>query len=334
MRVFVTGATGLVGSHVAAQLVARGDAVRVLVRARTARSVPVVPGAEVVVGDALEPEEVLAARLAGCDAVVHAAALVFRRGGWDVYRRANVEATERVLAAAARAGAARVVHVSSVAVYGGSGEEARLVEEEWLDRPIPEWNVYARSKREAEQAAWRAHEAGAVRVTTVRPAVIYGERDRHFTPWLARFARLPVVPLPGGGRANVPVVYAGNVARGIIAALDREAVVGRAYNLGMDLPVTARELVGGFARALGRSPRLAAVPAAPLAAVAGAVDLLLEALPWVNPPGLRRAFGYAVRGNPYDSTRARRELQWTELVDHAEALARTAAWWRQRGPAS
>ncbi|MGH7482866.1 MAG: NAD-dependent epimerase/dehydratase family protein, partial [Longimicrobiales bacterium] len=217
MRWFITGGTGLIGSHLAALLAGRGESVRVLVRETSATAFLRGLGAELVVGDIEAPAPVLARAIDGCDVVVHAAAILYpRRAGWERYRRVNVDAVDNVLGAAALAGVRRVVHVSSIAVYGRADRGDELDEDAWLRGEIPERAYYPRSKREAEVGAWAYHEAGTVRLTTVRPGVVYGERDRLFTRQLVRAARLPILPLPGGGRAKPPFVYAGNVAHGIV----------------------------------------------------------------------------------------------------------------------
>jgi nucleoside-diphosphate-sugar epimerase len=241
--------------------------------------------------------------------------------------RVNVEGTERMLEAAGQA-VPRFLHVSSVAVYAGLPMK-RLTEDRWRDADPDHQARYAASKHRAERAAWRAHEAGAVRLTTLRPSVVYGERDRSATPVFMRAASWPVLPLPDGGRATVPVVYAGNVARGIVAALDRPPAVGRAYNLALDLPLTARELAERLIRGLGRTPRIVRLPGSPIRVAARAADGIARLVPGVD-TGLGRAARSLVSDNPYDSSRARLELGWSALIPHSVGLERTLAWWAGR----
>jgi nucleoside-diphosphate-sugar epimerase len=329
MRVYVTGGTGLLGSHTIARLRRRGDHVSALVRRTSDTSFLESVGADLVVGDALDAPEQLAAGMRGCDVVVHAAALVFTRASWKDYVRINVDGTTRVLTAAARAGVERVLHVSSVAVYGWTPNREWYREDNWLEPRIPRSLAYAHSKQASEERAWQLHDAGAIRLTTVRPPVVYGERDRSATPILARWASLPRIPVLRGADTPMPVVYAGNVARGIVAALDRPTTVGRAYNLGQDVPVSLKEVLGGFARGLGRQPRFLPLPARPAAALARLVDALTAALPGLSRTRARRAIQLVTRGNPYDSARARLELGWANLTPHEVALRRTAEWWTQ-----
>lgn len=329
MRVFVTGATGLVGSHLVERLRGRGDEVIALVRASSDVAFLRGLGVEFVEGDLADPQERLARAMDGCDTVVHAAALIYGEHTPEAYARVNVEGTERVLRAAGAAGARRAVHVSSVAVYG---VVARPVgEDAWLAHPVAAGNVYARSKRDAERAAWRVHGEGVVAVTTVRPGVVYGERDRLFTPILMRVLRLPLLPLPGGGGTTLPVVYAGNVAAGIMAALDREEAAGRAYALSGDDGLTARLLLERLGTAAGRRPRLVPVPGWPVRAAGALGDMLRPVLPAVASTGLKRAAWLALHDNPYETARARAELDWSAAqLPAAEALRRTGAWWRAR----
>jgi nucleoside-diphosphate-sugar epimerase len=329
MRVFLTGGTGLIGSHVAARLRDRGDDVVALVRSTSQTSHLVEIGCQPVVGDILDDPGVTAARIRGCDAVVHAAAKVFERGGRGAFARLNVGGTERVLEAAGRA-APRVVHVSSVAVYAGLPADRPLTEDRWTEADPDRQSPYAASKHLSERAAWRWHGAGDVRLTTVRPSVVYGERDRAATPIFVRYARLPVIPLVGGGRTTLPVVYAGNVARAIVAALDRDASIGRAYNLARDVPVTARDLARWLARDLGRRARLVSVPAGPARSAAAAIDMVSRLVPWAGQTDARRAVRSLSRDNPYLSSRARLELGWTGLIPHEEGVRRTMEWWRSR----
>lgn len=329
MRVFLTGGTGLVGSHVAERLRSSGHDVVALVRPSSDTRHLEGVGAELRPGDVIDPPEAHAARIADCAAVVHAAAVVFRSVGAETTRRVNVTGTEHVLRGSALAGVRRVVHVSSVAVYGGSLDRPPLREEDWLQGAIPEEAVYARSKRDAERLAWEIHGAGGIELTTVRPGVVYGERDRAFSPIMARVVRWPLVPLPAGGRRTVALVYAGSIATAIEAILARPNTRGRAYNLAADNRLTAREVVRLFSRSLGRNPRIVPLPGRPLIAAAAAGDVIVRNLPGVPFLRLRREVERLLRDNMYDSSRARRELDWSRVLRPEDAIDRTAEWLRK-----
>jgi dihydroflavonol-4-reductase len=174
MRVLVTGGTGFVGSHSVAALVSRGHQVRLLVRSRdrVAHSLSPLGVADVesVGGDVTAPQSVEEA-MAGCGAVLHAAAVysLDRRAAPRV-RETNVRAAEIVLGAAVRMGLDPVVHVSSyVALLPPEKPGAVLTTDSPVTRP---GGAYCRSKAESEQIARRYQDQGAPVV------IVYGRGDR------------------------------------------------------------------------------------------------------------------------------------------------------------
>ncbi len=326
MRIYLTGGTGLIGSHVAERLRADGHEVVAMVRESSQTGHLESLGCRLVQGDLMDPPDRLAAGMRSADAVVHAAAKVFQAGSREEYLRMNVAGTENVLQAAARA-VPRVVHLSSVAVYAGL-PMADLGEDRWTEADPDRQAPYAASKHLSERLAWRLHDEGAIRLTTVRPCVVYGERDRSATPIMARVAGRRFVPMIGGGRTTLPLVYAGNVARGVVAALERPASVGRAYNLAMDIPITGRELVEIVGRVLGHDPRIISIPTSAARAAARVLKEVTGALPFVRQSDVLRGVRGLSTDNPYDVSRARLELGWTSHVPHEEGLRRALGPYR------
>lgn len=334
MNVFVTGGSGLVGRHVIAALRRRGDRVRALARRASAAAELAALGAEPLAGD-LSDAVRLDALIAGSDAVVHAAAVVLGGGPWRVWHETNVAGTERIARSAARHGA-RLVHISSVAVYGRRPardlDGIALDETFDLDHATPARDAYARSKREAEQAVWRTAAETQLSAIALRPCVLYGEGDRHLSPRLARLLRLGLVPRAGRGDNRLTVVYAGSVADAVTAALDRRGVTGP-FNVANDGNLSLRAFVERFAAGLGERPRWLPLPAGLARAAARAWDAALDVLPR---PAASLSLGNAVQfltaDNPYSSARAERELAWRPSVDAAEAAERTGASFRRTAP--
>lgn len=323
MRVYLTGGSGLVGSHVAERLRARGDDVVCLQRKGSRTGHLEALGCRIVHGDVRDGAEALHRDMGGCDALVHAAALVYVGGPWPRLRAVNVEGTTNAVRAAAAAGIGRVLHVSSVAVYGRT--EGPVDENRRLDTPLDPAELYARSKREAETAARAAANAGHVALVIVRPAAMYGERDRLLTPRLAAVARLPVIPMLGPGENTMPVVYAGNAADALVSALDAGRD-GRVYDLGMDHPLTQKGMLEGMARARGRRPRLLSLPAGCVRQGARLGETLRLNLPGAGDLTLERLARLSLGENPYRSERIRSELRWRPPFTHEEGFRRTAAW--------
>ncbi len=331
MTVLVTGGSGLVGSHVIEALRSRGEAVRALVRPR-ARALIERMGAEPIVGDVTDPEAWRRAA-AGVRGIVHAAALVARRASFEEFVAVNVGGT-RLAVAAARAAGARLVHLSSVAVYGGTAaypSDRQRRTEDYPFSPIHERDFYGRAKRLSEEVVRAAAEQGGLPAgaAALRPTVIYGARDRLFSPGVIRAVRSGWVPEIGPGTNHLSCVYAGNVAAAAVLALDAGRPGFRAYNVTEDAPplLSEREFFAAFAAALGVAIRR---PRVPRAVAAVAIGL------WTAWQQLRKPLRYARLGsaavnfvvgeNPYVSERARAELGWCPPFTAREAIPQTVCW--------
>lgn len=332
MKVFLTGGTGLVGRHVLSRLISGGYEVTALARSQAAERELREQGATPLRGD-LREHEVLRRAAAAHEVTVHAAATILHRGDWSTYYELNVAPVEQIARAAAAAGA-RMVHISSVAVYGRrrtyDGGPRSVSEEFGLDHPLFPGDHYARSKREAELAVWRAVEDSGLRAVAIRPCVLYGEGDRTFSPRVARALRYGVAPLVGEGRNALSVVYAGNVAGAVVAAVERTAATGP-FNVANDGALTQQEFVERFAAGLGVRVRLIRVPLPLARAVGDGVDSLLRVVRPRQPLTLlKNAVHFLSAENPYVSERAARELGWRPSVEPGEAVRRTAEWFVQR----
>lgn len=327
MRVFITGATGLIGSHLAHDLRERGHEVVALVRPESDTGHLRGLGCALVEGDVRDEPDDLARLVNGCTHVVHGAALVYEGGKWPEIRAVNVDGTRNVLRAATLSSVGHAVHVSSVAVYGPVAGE--IDEGAPIDTPIPPNDLYARSKREAEAVARGIEEKRGLPVTVVRPAAVYGERDRLMTPAVADVLRLPIVPLLGPGDNALPVVYAGNVAVAIRLCL--ESARGReTFDIGFDHPLTQQTLFELLARGLDMERRYVRVPAGLVRGAARLLDRVGLSVPGAEHLSTDRLARLALGENPYPSRRIRAELGWSPPFGHEEALVRTGEWLRRR----
>ena len=323
----VTGATGLVGSHVVERLLHDGWRVRALVRDPASAAWLQRRGVALAVGDTLNVST-LPAAVTGCDVVFHTAAAVTTDGGWEAFRRPNIDGTRNVMDAVAGAGA-RLVHVSSVAVYGSHARYAPhggKTSEETPLAPLGERSCYARSKRESEQLVLDAHAAGKLWATAVRPDVVYGERDRQFVPRIARMLRFGVAPVISGGRSTLAVVHAANVADGMVRAAMHDAAGGRAYNLANDYDVTVAEFFRLAGEGLGERVKILSVPVTAARAVMRVATLLAPAR---LKSSMRQSVDFLTRDNPFTSERARRELGWDPQVRPREGVTQAFRWYAE-----
>lgn len=330
-RALVTGATGQVGAYLVERLAADGWRVRALVRAPAAAGWLGPLGAALIGGDIMDLPRLKAAA-EGCDAIFHAAALVTsRKPAWPLFQAANVEGTRNVIAAAESSGA-KLLQVSSVAVYGGASRYRDTPTDENTPLPpLPESAFYARSKRESEALVMQAHAEGRIWAAAVRPDVIYGRYDRQFVPRLAKLMQRGFFPLIGGGRAVMAIVHAANVADGAVRAVDVEAAGGRAYNLANDYDVRVADFIRLGAVGLGR--HVTGVPV-PLPLARAGFEALRLGMRVVRGKSAAHdamsTLSFLTRNNPFSSERARRELGWVPPVRPETGVPEAFRWWREQ----
>ncbi len=331
MRIFLTGGTGLLGSHLVEGLRAGGCEVRALVRPGSDARHLASQGCELVIGDVGDAAEVHARRVEGCEGVVHAAAMIYGAPSLEAARAVNVEGTRRVLQGAGLGGVGIAVHVSSVAVYGNP--PGPMSEEVPLTHPLPPWDYYGRSKREGEKVATEVHGRHGMRVTILRPPAVFGERDRLFLPRLLRWLRRPVLLLPGSGRTLLPLVYAGNLVPVVERVLGGRGG-GEVFNVTRDVEVTLRSLCEGLGRELGLAPRLVEIPGGLARGAAEWIERLGVRIPGAGDLPLSRAARLALEDNPYPADKARTVLGWEPPFSLDQAVARVGQWLRDRETSS
>jgi len=173
MGVCVTGATGFVGGALVRRLLAEGSQVRVLARPSPQADELEVKGAEVVRGD-LSDAAAIERAVEGVEVVYHTAAKVGGHGSRQQFFETNLGGAERVLAASLHAKARRVVHLSSIAVYGLTEADTSINEDTPFDDVPEERDFYAQSKIEADRLATKVGANTEMGVTILRPGVVYG----------------------------------------------------------------------------------------------------------------------------------------------------------------
>jgi dihydroflavonol-4-reductase len=227
MRVFITGGTGFVGSRVVELLRDTPHELRCLVRdPKKARAVREA-GADMIVGDLTDKVSLLEG-MRGCDWVASIANLLeFWVPDRSVYKKVNVDGTRNVLEAALETGISKVVHVSTVAVYGDA---------EW---PISEDSIpgpkvvgeYMRSKRAGEEVAWELYETRELPLIMVYPGGVIGPQDPKAAGRYIRDVVNGAMPAQVVTRSVFPWVHVRDVASGIVKALEKDGNIGERYFL-------------------------------------------------------------------------------------------------------
>lgn len=296
----VTGATGFVGGHLLDLALAEGHEVRALTR----RPQPPRAGMAWVEG-ALDRPDALAALADGADAVIHVAGATGApdRAG---FAAVNFEGTRATLAAAARAGSARFVHVSSLAARE------------------PGLSDYGWSKAEAERLV-RASPPGW---TIVRPPAIFGPRDHELRALFRLLARgWAVLPAPPAGQ-RLSLLAVADLARLLLALATVDALAGATVE--PDDGVTdgwdTRDFFRAVGAAVGRRALPVPLPRALLIATAAVTGGLPGPLGKLTPDRAR----YFAHPDWVAHDRPPAAF-WSPREDTRAALAATAAWYRAHG---
>lgn len=329
MKVLVTGGTGFLGRRIVSELAQRHE-LRLLVRPTASRE-RFPPGVEFAQGDVTDRES-LDRAMAGCDAVVHAAALVKILAPPSEFDRINLGGMENVLRAAEEAGSVgKVVYVSSFIALGPSEKGPGRTLDETAEVEDREWiNDYERTKALADRRARRAIAEGAP-LNVVYPGVIYGPGEmtegnivvRHVLDLIRR--KLPA--LIGSPDRLWNYVFVEDVARGVGLALEKGAPGGR-YVLGGE-NVTLGEFYALVERLTGVPVPRRRMPDG-LAKAAGAVQRWFAGLTGGTPqltPDLVEIYRHDWA---YRSDRAERELGYTSRTLE-QGLGTTLAWLKESG---
>lgn len=317
MKIFVTGALGFIGRALLERHRAAGAEVGGIDRVADSEL-------GVVAGDVLDPSA-WSDRLSGCDVLYHTAAVVSNVASEAAFWSVNVLGTRRVLEAAAAAGVARFVHLSSVAAYGFDFPDG--VDESYPLRT--NGNSYVDTKVASEQVVLQAHAAGEIACSIVRPADVYGPGSRPWTILPVEMMRAGQFLLPERGRGIFSPVYVDNLIDGLEAVASSEAASGQVLILGDGVGVTTGEFFGHYARMLGRGPiRSLSTPLASAAAeVAGRALSLLGRETEVSAETMRML----ARTGTYSIEKARRILGYEPKVDLADGMQRTERWLDDQG---
>lgn len=244
-KVLVTGATGFIGGRLVERLIHECHVqVRVLVRnfshvARIARF-PL----EMVQGNLTDTEAVSRAAH-GCDAVFHCA---YGSTGTEKERRvATVGGTEAVAKATLAAGVSRMVHISTISVYGRTpngilGENSPRQDSR---------DIYACTKLEAEQLVLNYHRKHGLPVVVIQPTIVYGPFGGGWTSKILEQLKTKRIVLINGGIGLCNAVYVDDVVEAMILAASKKDVVGETFLISGEAPVTWKDFYGAYEKMLG-----------------------------------------------------------------------------------
>ncbi len=251
MKILVTGGTGVVGTGTVTELLRRGHGVVLFARhaADDARQWPA--GVEARVGDVADAASVRGAA-DGCDAVLHMAGIVDESPPEVTFERVNVQGTANLLAEAARAGASRVVFVSSLGADDGE-------------------SGYHQSKQRAETLV----RGSATQWTICRPGNVYGPGDQQISTML-RLVRgpTPIVPKIGSGDQPFQPIWWEDIAKALATVIERADLAGRELDIAGPEVSCQNDILSRLSAITGRDVKTIPVPALLATLGAKAVSLV------------------------------------------------------------
>jgi dihydroflavonol-4-reductase len=326
-QILITGATGFIGRCLTRDLVARGQAVRVLARSRAKAKALFGDQVEVVTGDLADPAS-LERACRSITLVYHIAGsyrfgLRHRQELW----RTNVEGTENLLASASAAGVDKVVHLSSGGVLArDKNAENRLLTEADFPAEAPRWSAYKSSKWHAEKRvlAWARRGLPVVIASTTCPI---GRGDESPTPTGRMIRDFLQGRFPFYCRTGLNFIGIDDLSEGLqqVAALGRP---GERYLLSHE-NLWLKDFLGQLARETDLRPPALCLPD-PLIRVIGCGGELLDLL-HPRSKTARVCLETALQANRlqfFSNARARRELDWRPMRSIREAMREAVAWFR------
>ena len=325
MRVLLTGANGFVGSHILDQLCAAGRPVRMLLR-KTSRTRFIddhLPGADVCYGSLTDPGSVQEA-MRGADCVIHCAGKTkaVRAGEYDAV---NLEGTRNLVRAvnAQKEEVKHLIHISSLAANHPAGADAPALE---MDAPQPV-SDYGRSKLRAEKVVRGFCE---VPFTILRPAAAYGPRDGDFLPAF-KAIRMHLMPIFGGGRLQLSLVYVGDVAAAVLRCLGNPLAYQKTYHVASPERCTTRDFLREIAAVMNVRALPVFLPFALLYPVCLGQELLARVTGKPNILSRQKLKEMKAPGWVCSTDLIRRDLDFTAGTGLQEGIARTFAWYEQNG---
>lgn len=303
MKVFITGATGFVGSYTAKRMVDAGHEIYCLVRKTSKVDDLKKLGAKLVYGDVTDKASIVEG-MKGCDWVINLANLyVLWAIDRSLYTKVNIDGTRNVMEAAVETKVSKVLHVSTAGVYGHT-TDCPFNEKSPMD---PNFTVeYDRTKYEGEMIAWDFYREKKLPLVVINPGSILGAGDDKASgEYIEDFLEqdLPGEVFP---KSVITFVYVKDVAEAIVRALEKKDNIGEKY------------LVGGAPTAMGElNQMLSEISGVPkprkefsdtYAAIAAAV-LTAEAQYKKKKPDMQRDMAVVIReGFNFDGSKAEREL--------------------------
>ena len=333
MHIAVTGATGLVGSHLVDYFSTKGHSVTALVRNKNKADKLFAQNVQILLATLSNKEELKEA-LKTVDVVFHAAGLVDPYGSRDLIFKTNVEGTENVLAAAQNSGVKQFVFISSLSVITGFHDQFDVDETAPLQKS---GEAYADSKVAAESLVFGQRQASNTAVTILRPGFIYGPGETSWLPRLIDSISRGKAMLIDGGKRETNVIYIENLNKAADAVLLNSKTYGQIYNLTDGQHTSKKQLFDAISDGLGLPRVTKVVPYAVAKTFCQLISSVAPILPVDWQKGLARyskaAFRLAGLNQGFSVAKAEQDLNYTNRISFEEGMAKTLTTFQPKSTA-
>ena len=322
-HILVLGGTGFIGREVVRQLAGSGHATRLLVRSAAALPQSLQAQVEIETGNLMNREDLLRA-MKGVECVIHLARANVKT--WDEYQRLEIEATRQVAECALEAGVKRLVYTGTIDSYYAGAHAGTITEATPLDKGIKSRNLYARAKAASEEILMRMHREQGLPLVIVRPGIVIGRGGSPFHWGVGTWWHDAVCQIWGAGENKLPLVLVEDVARGVIAAMEKPGIEGRSFNLVADPCLSAQEYLDELDRCGQMKVQRFATPIMRF--------YLLDMLKWVVKVAVRhperrlpsyRDWESRTQKAHFDCSAAKAVLGWQPVSDREELTRRGIA---------
>ena len=326
MKVLVTGATGLVGSHLIKELLQRQEQIRALVLPVENAEKLETQGIEVVRGD-ITDASTLAPAVQDVEIIFHLAGMMGVDRPLADFCLVNVAGSENLYKAAEAAGVRRFIHTSSYVVYG-LGHDRFLTEEDAL-RPDPD--PYCISKAEGDRLMQRLMLKSAVETVIIRPGTIFGTGDRLNFGRMAQRLKDGKGVIIGRGDNALPFCYVTDVVQGFLLAAYHINAPGNVFNVTNDRPLTQLEMFNAIADAVGGKRPTRHLPYWLMYFGSIVAEKVVARITGTRPVVTQHGVMMFGTNNRHSIEKARHELGYEPQIDLREGIQLAAEWFNAGG---